>query len=579
MQDPGGLDPGGPDPIVHGPGGLGALPFLCAGLLALLPCQPSFGEDRQLELAPAPLPLVPPTPPPPLAPTVALMDQQRARPLLGRFNSVPVLHSNQPEQVLGPGILVDTRPGQALDERGLPLANATYRFQGPFGVHLHHKYAISASNITDQGRRLELVLGVVLTNPGPRPVTVQLLRGALRNSFAAPYLGNRLLGVKPLGPRAWNTGPGDATAVAMLRNRLDPSLPGSVTIPARGRLLLLQERLPAQGMLNGLLRGESDGPFHITVVAAPDGAGEAELLAVADSGLLAPGREYLSQMDAIHSRQVFSRVSGVAIGDHYQAELSHDLDRAGPLHVPLTSTVRQTFGTGEVQVNRLVSRMADSALDNVGTYGVLFDLSLTLRGSGPQVLVLSHPDAGGAAPFIAFRGSIRLQTPAGEDSLHVGMRSGESLALSPLSPTAGQPLPLRLQLVYPADSTPGHLLSVVPLEQWMRRAIPPATEPPPLAAALPEATPAPARSTPPTSASPAPRPRPAPARRPLPASPVRRPADGTWRPQGNLGRTPVLRPPRAASPSASPRQAGSLVDRYRQALEAQERMMGTWQLP
>jgi phage repressor protein C with HTH and peptisase S24 domain len=31
-----------------------------------------------------------------------------ARPLQGQFNTVPVLHSNQPEEVEGPGILIDT---------------------------------------------------------------------------------------------------------------------------------------------------------------------------------------------------------------------------------------------------------------------------------------------------------------------------------------------------------------------------------------------------------------------------------------------------------------------------------------
>ena len=43
---------------------------------------------------------------------VALMAGQSARPLQGQFNNVPVLHSNQPEEVLGEGILVSTTPGR-----------------------------------------------------------------------------------------------------------------------------------------------------------------------------------------------------------------------------------------------------------------------------------------------------------------------------------------------------------------------------------------------------------------------------------------------------------------------------------
>ena len=45
---------------------------------------------------------------------VALMAGQIARPLNGTFNNVPVLHSNQPEIVTGPGILVNTEEGQPL---------------------------------------------------------------------------------------------------------------------------------------------------------------------------------------------------------------------------------------------------------------------------------------------------------------------------------------------------------------------------------------------------------------------------------------------------------------------------------
>ena len=67
---------------------------------------------------------------------VALMAGQSARPLQGQFNNVPVLHSNQPEEVLGPGILVNTMPGSAIAaENNQPLANATYTFNGEFGLH------------------------------------------------------------------------------------------------------------------------------------------------------------------------------------------------------------------------------------------------------------------------------------------------------------------------------------------------------------------------------------------------------------------------------------------------------------
>ena len=76
---------------------------------------------------------------------VALMAGQKAR-LNGTFNNVPVLHSNQPEIVTGPGILVNTAAGSAIAaESNQPLRNAAYTFNGEFGVHMHHKYSPKTS--------------------------------------------------------------------------------------------------------------------------------------------------------------------------------------------------------------------------------------------------------------------------------------------------------------------------------------------------------------------------------------------------------------------------------------------------
>ncbi|MFM1811156.1 MAG: hypothetical protein RLZZ336_94 [Cyanobacteriota bacterium] len=401
---------------------------------------------------------------------VALMAGQRARSLNGQFNQVPVLHSNQPEEVEGPGILINTAPGSAFStENGQALRNAEFTFNGEFGVHIHHKYfPVYRNRISPGQRRSELTIGLILLNPSGRPVHLKFSSGAVRNSFEAPYLANSLQGVRPLGPRPWNTGPGDATAVQMLRGRLDSKLSNEITIPAHGRLVLFQTDLPALGIANALLRGRSDGPFQMAVVAARNPQSEADVLRVLDSGQLAPGRVYLNRIAEIENRQIFSRVGGVALGDAYKASLAHNLDINGPLHVPLTSTHRHHFGTQEVQVNGLASRMIDSSLDNVGTYGVRFDVDLLLKGSGPYDLVLSHPAPAGSRPFTAFRGSLQIQTPEGGQDLHVVLRSGQSLGLTSLNLKPGVDNPVRVSLVYPADATPGHLLSVVPSQQLSR---------------------------------------------------------------------------------------------------------------
>lgn len=401
---------------------------------------------------------------------VALMAGQKARALNGQFNRVPVLHSNQPEEVEGPGILINTAPGSAYSsENGRQIGNAEFTFNGEFGIHIHHKYFPPyRAQIAPGSRRTELTLGLILMNPGYRPVHLRFSAGAIRNSFEAPYLANSMTGVRPLGPRPWNTGPGDATAVQLLRGRLDPRLSEVVTIPPRSRVVLFSKDLPALGIANALLRGHSDGPFQMAVVAASNPQDDGDLFAVLDQAQLASGRVYLNRVTDIQNRVIFSRVGGVALGDAFEAKLSHNLLVNGPLHVPLTSTHRHNFGTKDIQINPLASRMVDSSLDNVGTYGVRFDVDLLLQGEGPYDLVLSHPTASGGKPFTAFRGSFQIQTSNGTQDVHVVLRSGQSLSLASLNLLPGQNTPLRVSFVYPADATPGHLLSVVPSDQLSR---------------------------------------------------------------------------------------------------------------
>ena len=500
---------------------------------------------------------------------VALMAGQSARPLNGTFNNVPVLHSNQPEEVLGPGILMDTRPGSAIAaETNQPLANATYTFNGEFGLHVHHKYDPSdRSRIRGaNGRRGELTLATILINPGAKPVHIRFKKGAVRNSFEAPYLANNLMGVKPLGPRPWNTGPGDATAVQMLRGQLDRRLEDEITIPPYSRIVLFSTALPALGIANGLLRGRSDGPFQMAVVAAREPRSDADILAVLDSRRLAPGRIYLSRIRQIQDGTVFSRVGGVALGDTYTASLNHDLSQ-GALHVPFTSTNRHHFGTRDVQVNQLAARMIDSSLDNVGTYGVRFDVQLNLQGAGPHQLVLSHPTPNGKH-FTAFRGSIGIKTDEGYREVHVGMRSGESLPIASLNLKPGQSNPVKVSLVYPADATPGHLLSVVPDQQLaqlrQREALLAAA-----AAQAKQAKPAPAvppvQTTPAVAAKPA---APKPASKPRPAAPAVVATPGWVQP------LPALQgmPPAVITPT---RMSQSLMERYQQAVQAQQQLMNS----
>ncbi|MEC8096520.1 MAG: DUF3370 family protein, partial [Cyanobacteriota bacterium] len=119
---------------------------------------------------------------------VALMAGQRARGLNGTFNNVPVLHSNQPEIVTGPGILVNTAKGSAIAaETNRPLRNPAYTFNGEFGVHMHHKYyPDDKSKMGGSRDRGLLTLALIASNPGRQPVTLRFDKGSVKNSFEAP---------------------------------------------------------------------------------------------------------------------------------------------------------------------------------------------------------------------------------------------------------------------------------------------------------------------------------------------------------------------------------------------------------
>ena len=146
-----------------------------------------------------------------------------------------------------------------------------------------------------------------------------------------------------------------------------------------------------------------------------------------------------------------------------------------------------------------------------------------------------------------------------------------------------KPLPLQLSLVQPADSIPGHLLSIVPIRQLPPRPVGPAPLQP-----IPVATP---RPGPPTAMA---TPRPPTAKAALPrstaktgstppaaaadANPTRARRFGMASASGQ--RALIVAPPLLRTSSRQPLTLPTtLSDRYRQALEAQERLMRSWLKP
>jgi hypothetical protein len=151
------------------------------------------------------------------------------------------------------------------------------------------------------------------------------------------------------------------------------------------------------------------------------------------------------------------------------------------------------------------------------------------------------------------------------------MKSGESLSLASLNLKPGQNNPVKVSLVYPADATPGHLLSVVPDQQLARvreRQIL-------IAKAAAESQTSRQRTPPPAPPGLAVTPQ-APAAIPAPAPGQPMLAPGwidTLPPIPPVNSSPL--PKSGLGSPSSERMSQALLDRYQQAVDAQQQFMNS----
>jgi hypothetical protein len=191
-------------------------------------------------------------------------------------------------------------------------------------------------------------------------------------------------------------------------------------------------------------------------------------------------------------------------------------------------------------------------------------------------VVLSHPTPNGKT-FTAFRGSIGIQSDEGYREVHVGLRSGQSLPIATVNLKPGQTNTVTVSMVYPADATPGHLLSVVPdsqLAQLKQRELML------IAAQKAAAKPKPAPAVPPVQVEALvarepvvaiAQPRPAVKPKPKAAAPAVVFAPGWVHPLPPVPTLPGLTPA-VITPT---RMSQSLMERYQQAVQAQQQLMNS----
>jgi hypothetical protein len=443
----------------------------------------------------------------PQPPQVVIQPQQ-VRPLPGGLDDVLVFNSNSPEVVQNAGILLSTFPTQGMQ---VPTAHLNLPLQGRFDLFLHH-IARAATPVDPK----TLYIGVILYNPGSKPVTVSVLQ-------AASYLSQPDAPFVSLPSQSDNAagtvfaGPGDRAMLSVLQGIRQPGWPAQIVIPPRQSQMLMNLPIPVRGLippLNGrstLIRVRSTGPVYAASLGlfstmSPEGRDRPPNLEdwqalLKTSGLSTP-RDIPGTPPGTTGKFAYGRVAGVAKGSRWLAQITDPVQDsktssksqlANPtskLQIPapgqafsyvLSTVERGTFGTKQVQSAPLLVRYPDTAFQAHGNYGIEYNLSLPLFNPARQpqtvTVTLQTPiksdQATGGLSFnqppparVFFRGTVRVrytddQGVAQTRFIHLVQQQGQMAdPLVKLSLPPGQQRSVDVQFLYPPDATPPQVLTV-----------------------------------------------------------------------------------------------------------------------
>jgi Protein of unknown function (DUF3370) len=444
------------------------------------------------QAAPLPAPTAPPE----------IVRPEVVRPLPGQLDQVPVFNSNSPEKVQTEGILLSTFPPNGMAD---PSAHLNFVFNGRFDVFAHHVFqAVAPDNLTS------LYIGILVYNPGDRPVTVNSLQAASYLSqpdapfIELPPLVNNLRGTVFAGP-------GSRVMSDVLRGERQAQFPAAITIPPRESRMIMNLPIPVATLtppLNGrstLMRLRSDGQVYVASLALlaqknPDGSERpptvAEWRSLLDTGKLAGARDRTPTPPEQAGAVVYGRVAGVAEGSRWSATLT-DGDRPSndsssqDLSIPATgqafsyglSTLqRGRMGTAQNQSARMLVRYPDTAYEAHGNYGIEYNLTLPLHNATNAIQNVTvrletaikedELSRGGLRFFdplptpTFFRGTVRVRykddrgLPKTEYFHIVQKRGQQGDPLVRLRMPAGDRRLVEFTFLYPPDSTPPQVLTV-----------------------------------------------------------------------------------------------------------------------
>ena len=436
------------------------------------------------------------TPTPTSTPSKEIVQPQQVRALSGKLDNVPVFNSNSPELVQTEGILLSTFPHTA---KASPEAHLNFPFVGRFDVFAHH----IAKAPTPEDLRT-LYLGIILYNPGIKPVTVDILQ-------AASYLSQPDAPFIPLPPIVDNpagtvyAGPGSRVMSDILRGLASAEFPPQLVIPPQASRMLLNLGIPVKTLdppLNGrstLMRLRSDGGVYAASLAryAPvDAEGKEraptveEWQQLLDNGKLATPRDRIPTPPNTSKGQIiYGRVAGVAQGSVWRTELV-DNPNSRFLSIPeaglafsygLATLQGGLMGTEQSQSATMLVRYNDTAYFAHGNYGIQYSLTLPLvnRTSQPQTVTLTvqtplkEDDPQGKLRFLEppakqvfFRGTVQIrykddQGLPGLRVVHLVQRRGQQgEPLVTLNMTPQDARLVQVDFLYPPDATPPQVLTV-----------------------------------------------------------------------------------------------------------------------
>ena len=412
---------------------------------------------------------------------------QDVRPLPGGLDTFPVLNSNSPEVIQSSGILLSTFPKSG---KRVPYAHLNYALTGQFDVLAHHV----TRRHSRRGKR-SLYHGILLHNPASRPATVQVLQAmSYLSSAHAPFVKLADQVIDPHGKVF--SGPGSRITSDAIRGKRQAGWSSSFVIPPRTSHMLLNRPIPPSNSRTTWIRLRTNGKLYAASMvqhgspkySAPTLAQWKRLLATGN--LAKPRDKAPSPLEFKGFRFFYGRVAGVSQGTEWRAKVT-DKPGSDVLTVPksgraisyvINSLNRGTLGTGQIQSAPMLVRYGDTAYRAHGNYGVRYHLDFPLHNATSNnqnvTIALQTPIKedrltrkglrflkSSTGP-VFFRGAIKLSFPYSRSIpqqryFHLVQRRGQRgkpLATLPIAP--GRTKLVKVELMYPPDSTPPQVLTL-----------------------------------------------------------------------------------------------------------------------